>query len=84
MLWPLLIMALAFTLLFIALHLAGMRNEILRRRVRTLGLMRRAQRRRPHRRNASESRVQWMSSLGSHAGYILAAYALAALVIVAG
>ncbi len=39
MLWPLLIMALAATLLFIALHLAGMRNEILRRRVRTLGLL---------------------------------------------
>jgi heme exporter protein C len=39
MLWPLLIMAVAATLLFIALHLAGMRNEILRRRVRTLGLL---------------------------------------------
>jgi heme exporter protein C len=39
MLWPLLIMAAAATLLFVALHLAGMRNEILRRRVRTLGLL---------------------------------------------
>jgi heme exporter protein C len=39
MLWPLLIMAVAATLLFLALHLAGMRNEILRRRVRTLGLL---------------------------------------------
>jgi heme exporter protein C len=38
MLWPLLIMALAFTLLFVTLHLAAMRNEILRRRVRTLRL----------------------------------------------
>jgi heme exporter protein C len=36
---PLLIMALAFTLLFIALHLAIMRNEILRRRVRSMRLM---------------------------------------------
>jgi heme exporter protein C len=36
---PLLIMAVAFTLLFITLHLAAMRNEILRRRVRTLRLM---------------------------------------------
>ena len=36
---PLLIMALAFTLLFITLHLAAMRNEILRRRVRTLQLL---------------------------------------------
>jgi heme exporter protein C len=36
---PLLIMALAFTLLFVTLHVAAMRNEILRRRVRTLRLM---------------------------------------------
>ena len=35
-LWPLLIMALAFTLLFFVLHLMAMRNEILRRRVRAL------------------------------------------------
>jgi heme exporter protein C len=36
---PLLVMALGFTLLFVTLHLAAMRNEILRRRVRTLLLM---------------------------------------------
>jgi heme exporter protein C len=40
MLMPLLIMALAFTLLFLTLHVLAMRNEILRRRVRTLRLMR--------------------------------------------
>jgi heme exporter protein C len=39
MLAPLLVMALAFTLLMACLHLAAIRNEILRRRVRTLGLM---------------------------------------------
>lgn len=33
---PLLVMAAGFTLLFFALHLTAMRNEILRRRVRTL------------------------------------------------
>lgn len=33
---PLLVMAAGFTLLFFALHLKGMRNEILRRRVRSL------------------------------------------------
>src|SRR5262249_56712759 len=38
MLIPLAVMAIAFTLLFIALHLAAMRNEILRRRVRSLML----------------------------------------------
>jgi heme exporter protein C len=36
---PLLAMTVAFTLLFIALHMAAMRNEILRRRVRTLRLL---------------------------------------------
>jgi heme exporter protein C len=36
---PLLVMTLAFTLLFMTLHLAAMRNEILRRRVRTLRLL---------------------------------------------
>ena len=38
-LFPLLIMALAFILLFFTLHLAAMRNEILRRRVRSMRLM---------------------------------------------
>jgi len=36
---PLLVMALAFTLLFVTLHVAAMGNEILRRRVRALMLM---------------------------------------------
>jgi heme exporter protein C len=39
LLWPLLISAIGFTLLFLTLHLMAMRNEILRRRVRTLGMM---------------------------------------------
>lgn len=38
MLVPLGAMAFAFTLLFVTLHLAAMRNEILRRRVRALGI----------------------------------------------
>ncbi|MEO1197755.1 MAG: heme ABC transporter permease [Pseudomonadota bacterium] len=38
MLWPLLVMALAFSFLFLALHLMAMRNEIMRRRVRALQL----------------------------------------------
>ena len=37
---PLLVMGLAFLLLFVTLHLAAMRNEILRRRVRAMGLLR--------------------------------------------
>ena len=39
---PLLVMTLAFTLLFVTLHLAAMRTEIMRRRVRTM-MMRRAE-----------------------------------------
>src|SRR6267378_1014965 len=39
MLLPLLVMAVAFTMLFVTLHLAAMRNEILRRRVRAMWLM---------------------------------------------
>jgi heme exporter protein C len=36
LLWPLLISAVGFSLLFFALHAKGMRNEILRRRLRSL------------------------------------------------
>ena len=38
MLWPLLVMTIAFTLLFVLLHLIAMRAEIYRRRVRALQL----------------------------------------------
>ena len=40
---PLLIMGVGFSLLFVTLHLAAMRNEILRRRVRSLRMMQAAQ-----------------------------------------
>jgi heme exporter protein C len=36
---PLVISLVAFTLLFLTLHLAAMRNEIMRRRVRTMLMM---------------------------------------------
>jgi heme exporter protein C len=39
MLWPLLVMAVAFTLLFLTLHLMEVRNEILRRRLRRLSIL---------------------------------------------
>ena len=35
-LWPLIVMAVAFTLLFFTLHILAMRNEILRRRIAVL------------------------------------------------
>ena len=39
MLWPLLVMAVAFTVLFFTLHLMAIRNEILRRRLRRLSIL---------------------------------------------
>jgi heme exporter protein C len=38
LLWPLLVMALGMTVLFAAMHMKAMRNEILRRRVKALRL----------------------------------------------
>ncbi|MCK7472865.1 MAG: heme ABC transporter permease [Rhodopseudomonas palustris] len=40
---PLLVMAIGFSLMFITLHLAAMRNEILRRRIRSLQLLQASQ-----------------------------------------
>ena len=39
LLWPLLISAIGFTLLFFALHLLAMRNEILRRRINAMRMI---------------------------------------------
>jgi heme exporter protein C len=39
MLVPLLVMAVAFTGLFVVLHLMSMRNEILRRRIRAMRMI---------------------------------------------
>lgn len=38
MLWPLIVMALAYTFLFVTLHVMAIRNEIMRRRVRRLAI----------------------------------------------
>ena len=39
MLWPLLIMAFGFTMMFLTLHMMAIRNEILRRRIRRLSML---------------------------------------------
>ncbi len=39
LLWPLLVMAVAFTMLFLCLHLMAVRNEILRRRIARLTML---------------------------------------------
>src|SRR5262249_9540564 len=71
MLMPLAVMAIAFTLLFIALHLAAMRNEILRRRVRTL-MLTQAER---------AAKGAGIMALGRHAGFSVGAYITAPVVI---
>jgi heme exporter protein C len=58
MLWPLLVMGIAFTLLFTTLHVMSTRNEILRRRLRRLAIQAaagEAQARPAHRLSTSES-----------------------------
>ena len=77
---PLLVMAIAFTLLFVTLHLAAMRNEILRRRVRSLQMMQ-ASRVRVARSGTSKEACMIMS-LGPYASFIVTSYAAAALVVV--
>ena len=67
-LMPLFIMAGAFTLLFVTLVLAAMRNEILRRRVRTLQS------------HAGERRELTMETT-AHIDFIAAAYAAAVIVV---
>ena len=52
---PLLVMAAAFTLIFATLHIAGIRNEILRRRLRRLMLAAAADREPPGRLAAREA-----------------------------
>ena len=82
MLWPLLILAIGFTLLALALHLIAMRAEIMRRRVRTLTILEAERLDRLARAGARRHdgrRV--MSELGPHAGFILASYAAVALVL---
>jgi heme exporter protein C len=69
---PLIVMLIAFTLLFLTLHLAAMRNEIMRRRVRTLA---------DHAGGRRDGAVTM--NLGPHVGFIVTAY-VAAIAIVAG
>ena len=69
---PLIVMLVAFTLLFLTLHLAAMRNEIMRRRVRTLL---------DHAGRCRDEPVTM--NLGPHVGFIVSAY-IAAIAIVAG
>ena len=78
MLWPLLVMAVGFTLLFVLLHLIAMRAEILRRRM--LALQQSASRARRSGRGLS---ARPMPDLGPHAIFILAAYGVTFVAVAA-
>ena len=52
---PLLIMAVGFSLLFIAMHMVGMRNEILRRRIKAMRMIEIEQREASSQRTAAEA-----------------------------
>ena len=77
---PLLVMAVGFTLMFVAMHLKAMRNEILRRRVKALRSPRWSGRRRVNWRRRSR-RMDLGMDLGPHAGFIWSAYGMVVLVI---
>ena len=71
LLWPLLVMAIGFTLLFFTLHMMAMRNEIWRRRVIAM------------RRVAARSAERRVSAMIGHTAFILASYG-ASFVVLAG
>ena len=75
LLWPLLVMAVGMTVLFAAMHLKAMRNEILRRRVKALRL---AEVQIGRRLGAAGGGVSAMD-LGPHAAFIWASYAIVAV-----
>ena len=79
LLWPLLVMSLAFTLLFLTLHLMAIRNEILRRRLARLTMIAAAEGDSLAPRLATGGPERMMAA--PHFGFVVAAYALAALVI---
>src|SRR6185295_3415935 len=67
-LMPLLVMAIAFLLLFVTLHLAAMRNEILAARAFDVA-------------HPGTCGAKRMMDLGPHAAFIIAAYLMAAIVV---
>ena len=84
---PLLIMAVAFSLLFVTLHLAAMRNEILRRRVRSLQMMQASRERfqakwAPVRvKKTRQNKLALRDVAGPYASFIVTSYSLVAAVV---
>ena len=78
MLWPLLVMLAAYAVCFLAVHLAAMRAEIFRRRVRTAELM--AARPQSPLQPPSRDRA---SGAVTHLWYIVASYGVSAIVLLA-
>ena len=77
LLMPLLLMSLAFTFLFLTLHLMAIRNEILRRRLARVTMLAAAEGDRSRRNSGAKGRMMG----DPHLGFIVAAYAVAAATI---
>ena len=79
LLWPLIVMSLAFTCLFLTLHVMAIRNEILRRRIARVTMLaaRKAIGSGLNLRREALSRVM----TDPHIGFIVAAYGVAAATI---
>ena len=77
LLWPLIVMSLAFTLLFLTLHLMAIRNEILRRRIARVTMLAAAEGDRLAPGTCGGERLTPMMA-DPHIGFVVAAYAIAA------
>ena len=79
LLWPLIVMSLAFTCLFLTLHVMAIRNEILRRRIARVTMLAAAE----GDRLAPEFAAGGALMADPHIGFVIAAYAVAAATIAA-
>ena len=79
LLWPLIVMSLAFTCLFLTLHVMAIRNEILRRRIARVTMLAAAE----GDRLAAGIRPGRRLMADPHIGFVIAAYAVAAATIAA-
>ncbi len=80
LLWPLIVMSLAFTCLFLTLHVMAIRNEILRRRIARVTMLAAAGRRSAPAWTCGGRRLRRVMT-DPHIGFIVAAYGVAAATI---
>ena len=80
LLWPLIVMSLAFTCLFLTLHVMAIRNEILRRRIARVTMLAATEGDRLAAWTCGGRRLRRVMT-DPHIGFIVAAYAVAAATI---